>query len=588
MATLGDLVVNLTANTSKYTAGMGLAQRAATNTTKGMNKIGPASNRFASAITSAARRASRAMIGMAKMPLRVGNAFLGAARGASGFFAALAVGAGAAKIGGLAIDAEQLQVKFRVLLKSGDAASAMLKDIGDFAASTPFQKMDIAEAAQKLLAFGVPAEKIMKSIRQIGDISALTGNSIGEMAELYGKANVQGRLFMEDINQLTGRGIPIIQQLASQFGVAESKVRDLVSSGKVTATNLQIAFADMTSAGGDFANGMDQLSQTTGGKLSTLRDKVSEIATTFGSKFLPAINSATDAIMSGFSAAQPYVDSFGDKILALGSDISESWSTTQNDIAGGVVQAMAIAEYAMENWRTIAELAFKTAALGAVKFFSVVGHFFLKAVPSYLTHLSANWKTVFQNLWDNAKKVFSNIGKNIKNLWSAMKSFATGGGFNFEWQGLTDGLKKVITNMPDIPPRIIGNLEKGLMKDVANLELTVGTGLKDAIEPRLRELSKMQEEAKKRSGIKTPTVPKPPPGADGPQNKPAGAGDTVKETKFAGIMTGGDAFATVVKAMRGNSPELKETKAQTKVLKKIEQKISKPADKTEIKLQGAV
>ena len=48
--------------------------------------------------------------------------------------------------------------------------------------------------------------------------------TVNQIAELYGKARVQGRLFAEDINQLTGRGIPIIGELAKQFGVSDSQV----------------------------------------------------------------------------------------------------------------------------------------------------------------------------------------------------------------------------------------------------------------------------------------------------------------------------------------------------------------------------
>jgi tape measure domain-containing protein len=40
---------------------------------------------------------------------------------------------------------------------------------------------------------------------------------------------VQGRLFGEDINQLTGRGIPIIQEFAKQFKVSETQVKKLVA-----------------------------------------------------------------------------------------------------------------------------------------------------------------------------------------------------------------------------------------------------------------------------------------------------------------------------------------------------------------------
>jgi tape measure domain-containing protein len=50
---------------------------------------------------------------------------------------------------------------------------------------------------------------------------------------LYGNARVQGRLFAKDINQLTGRGIPIIQRLARQFGVSDSQVEKLVETDQV-------------------------------------------------------------------------------------------------------------------------------------------------------------------------------------------------------------------------------------------------------------------------------------------------------------------------------------------------------------------
>ena len=66
---------------------------------------------------------------------------------------------------------------------------------------------------------------------RVGDIAAGTNQDFNELAVVFGKAKVQGRLFGEDINQLTGRGIPIIGEFAKQFGVAEGEVKKLVSEG---------------------------------------------------------------------------------------------------------------------------------------------------------------------------------------------------------------------------------------------------------------------------------------------------------------------------------------------------------------------
>lgn len=174
----------------------------------------------------------------------------------------------------LAIDLEQTTTSFETMLGSAEKAQAMLTQLRDFAASTPLQFNEITGAAKKLLAFGVAAEDVEAELRRVGDIATGIGAPIGEIAEIYGKAKVQGRLFAEDINQLTGRGIPIIQELAKQFGITDGEVKKLVESGEVGFENLQTAFQAMTSDGGQFFGMMEKQSKTLGGLISTLRDNV--------------------------------------------------------------------------------------------------------------------------------------------------------------------------------------------------------------------------------------------------------------------------------------------------------------------------
>ena len=38
----------------------------------------------------------------------------------------------------------------------------------------------------------------------------------------------QGRLYAEDLNQFTGRGIPMIRELAKELGVAENELRGIL------------------------------------------------------------------------------------------------------------------------------------------------------------------------------------------------------------------------------------------------------------------------------------------------------------------------------------------------------------------------
>jgi tape measure domain-containing protein len=204
----------------------------------------------------------------------------------AGVGAALAGGAAAMGVGVKAVkaaaDFEQTKVAFSTLI--GDAAKAKetLAKLRELGAKTPFQFPELADAGRKLIAFGEDAGSVPGTLRRIGDISAGVQAPVAEMAELYGKARVQGRLFGEDINQLTNRGIPIIQELAKQFGVSDSEVKKLVASGEVGFPAIEQAFISLTSQGGKFAGMMEAQSKTTTGLFSTLKDTINEVFLTLG------------------------------------------------------------------------------------------------------------------------------------------------------------------------------------------------------------------------------------------------------------------------------------------------------------------
>jgi tape measure domain-containing protein len=237
-----------------------------------------------------------------------GGAFKNVAAFATGALPFAAVGAMK-----LAADAETLAIKMKVLTGSTDEASRVMGQLDQFAADTPFQKMEIGDAVQQLLAFGSSSATVFDEMKMLGDISAATGTPIGEMAELYGKAQVQGRLFAEDINQLTGRGIPIIGELAKQFGVSESEVKKLVEAGKIGFPEMQKGLAAMAGHGGKFGGMMAELSTTTAGRFSTFVDNVYLLGTQIGSQLLPVANellvwgtnfvASADGIGTAFSTA---------------------------------------------------------------------------------------------------------------------------------------------------------------------------------------------------------------------------------------------------------------------------------------------
>jgi len=185
---------------------------------------------------------------------------------------------------------ESLQTSFNTMLGSVEAGKQMMQDLQKFNLSTPFESKEVATATKSLLAFGFAQEQIIPNLSRIGDISAGVGMSVQELADIYGKARVQGTLMAEDINQLTGRGIPVIQEFAKQLGVAESQVKKLGSEGKISFANLEQAFISLTSEGGKFFGMTANQATTWQGVMSNASDSINQSLVTLGDTIIKSLN----------------------------------------------------------------------------------------------------------------------------------------------------------------------------------------------------------------------------------------------------------------------------------------------------------
>ncbi len=306
---------------------------------------------------------------------------------------------------------EQALVSFGVLLKSTEKAKQLFGELSTFAADTPFEMPEISTATKSLLAFGVAQEKILPTLKSIGDIASGTGVPLTELADIYGKAKVSGRLFSEDIDQLTGRGIPIIQELAKQFGVSESEVKKLVAAGKVGFPELEKAFTSMTGEGGQFSGMMQAQSKTFSGLMSTLADaantslgQLTEPLFNFITANLPLIIGVITQIGEAFTNLSPTFQivitviagiaaALGPLLVILGTIISA---------IGAVVSAISTIAGALAGV-AITPLLLKIAAVVAV----VVVALTAAASAAYVLYQA--WKTNFGGIQDFSLAAWTTI-----------------------------------------------------------------------------------------------------------------------------------------------------------------------------------
>ena len=208
---------------------------------------------------------------------------------------------------------QQLEVAFRTMLGSEDKANSLMQQLVKTAATTPFDLQGVANGAKQLLAYGEDVEKVNDDLIRLGNIAAGLSMPLGDIVYLYGTTMTQGRLYTQDLNQFTGRGIPMIRELAKQFGVAENEVKGLVEAGKVGFPEVQKVIMSLTDEGGMFFNLMQEQSKTITGQISNIEDSISTMFNEIGKANEGIINDA----LSGVSYLVENYEKVGNILLEI-------------------------------------------------------------------------------------------------------------------------------------------------------------------------------------------------------------------------------------------------------------------------------
>ena len=241
---------------------------------------------------------------------------------------------------------QQFEIAFETMLGSGQKAKGMISDLANLAATTPFDMKGVVSGAKQLLAYGFAANEITETMRRLGDVSAGLGLNLQDLTWLYGTTMVQGRLFTRDLMQFTGRGIPLTEELAKQFGVTKDKVSELVTAGKVGFPEVKKAIESLTNEGGKFGGLMEKQSHSITGQISNIQDTIEMAINDLGTQTEGLMNDALDIT----SKVIDHWKEIGEVILAAASAI-------------GLYKAMAVSVAAFDTATTNAGYAAELSAL---------------------------------------------------------------------------------------------------------------------------------------------------------------------------------------------------------------------------------
>ena len=258
MATLG-------LDTSEYEQGIEQAKKETQSAANSLNRSANTAGSGVSGMASQFAAASAKAAVLANMLTSLGTKAVGLAKG----FVEMGISYNA--------QIEKYTTGFTNMLGSAQAAQEAMQAIQEDAARTPFDVASLTQANQLLISAGENAAYSRKVINALGDAVSATGGGNAELsrmaANLQQIANV-GKAATIDIKQFAYAGINIYQILADYTGKSVQEVQNMTISYDLLSQALIAASEE----GGRYYNAMDTQSQTMNGRISTLKDNVSQLA----------------------------------------------------------------------------------------------------------------------------------------------------------------------------------------------------------------------------------------------------------------------------------------------------------------------
>lgn len=147
-------------------------------------------------------------------------------------------------------------------------------DIQKFAAQTPFDSAQLAAATSTMLGFGVSQEKVMGSMKMLGDIALGNGDRLQSLSLAFAQVTATGKLTGQDLLQMVNAGFNPLEAIAKKTGRSMVDLKDAMSKGQISVEMVEEAMKSATSEGGRFHNGMELASKTFSGVMSTMRDNI--------------------------------------------------------------------------------------------------------------------------------------------------------------------------------------------------------------------------------------------------------------------------------------------------------------------------
>lgn len=179
---------------------------------------------------------------------------------------------------------ESFQISFDTLIGNKDKSAAFFGELKDFATNTPLLLNDLAKGGQLLLGFGVDVDKVMPTLKQIGDISMGNAERFNSLTLAFAQMSATGKLMGQDLLQMINAGFNPLTVMAEKTGKSVATLKDEMSEGAISADMVADAFEAATAKGGKFHGMLEKQSKGMKGSISNLQGAIQDVLNEIGEK----------------------------------------------------------------------------------------------------------------------------------------------------------------------------------------------------------------------------------------------------------------------------------------------------------------
>lgn len=315
-------------------------------------------------------------------------------------------------------DLERINKQFLALTGSLEDTELLLGQVKEFAKTTPFNLVGVADLAKGFLAIGTATEDVIPRVTAIADAVAFTGGGVDELNRIQraiGQVVSAGRLQGDELNQLAENlpALNIRQILADQLtGGNVAQLVEMQEAGEITSDLFVTGLITGLQQDERLVGASQDLADTLGGRVANLEESFAD----FGASL---IGSISDPLKIAVSGAQSTLQGLADFVKG---EVGPALGVLRTFL-GGVAKGFA-AVVAAKGAIEVISLVGRVAALAATPFGALVVAAGL--IGGTLSVLAKNFPQVgeaLRGLADTVRRLVSGPFGRLKELFSGVLDF---------------------------------------------------------------------------------------------------------------------------------------------------------------------